>query len=122
MTSQHDVQTSSSITTTGDLEYTLLVFSTNLQDSIDLNCSFAQNHSFETKMMRDCPLLVVIKYVHIFHFVVEKWFQVQVRPNTTVKFLYPIIPSGINPSIGIGPTQGQRKTLTRVGQEAFRDR
>ena len=24
----------------------------------------------------------------------------------------PIIPLGINPSIGIGPTQGQRKTLT----------
>ena len=39
------------------------------------------------------------------------------RPNTTVKLLYPIIPSGINPSIGIGPTQGQRKTLTRVGFE-----
>ena len=39
------------------------------------------------------------------------------RPNTTVKFLYPIIPSGINPSIGIRPTQGQRKTLTRVGFE-----
>ena len=37
------------------------------------------------------------------------------RPNTTVKFLYPIIPSGINPSIGTGPTQGQRNTLTRVG-------
>ena len=34
-----------------------------------------------------------------------------------MKFLYPIIPSGINPSIGIGPTQGQRKTLTRVGFE-----
>ena len=39
------------------------------------------------------------------------------RPNTTVKLLCPIIPSGINPSIGIGPTQGQRKTLTRVGFE-----
>ena len=43
--------------------------------------------------------------------------QVRMRPNNTVKFLYPIIPSGINPSIGIGPTQGQRKTLTRVGFE-----
>ena len=43
--------------------------------------------------------------------------MVRVRPNTTVKLLYPIIPSGINPSIGIGPTQGQRKTLTRVGFE-----
>ena len=43
--------------------------------------------------------------------------QVRMRPNTTVKFLYPIIPSGIKPSIGIGPTQGQRKTLTRVGFE-----
>ena len=42
------------------------------------------------------------------------------RPNTTVKFLYPIIPSGINPSIGIGPTQGQKKTLTRVGFEGER--
>ena len=30
-------------------------------------------------------------------------------------FKYLIIPSEINPSIGIGPTQGQRKTLTRVG-------
>ena len=30
-------------------------------------------------------------------------------------FSYPIIPSGINPSIGIGSTEGQRKTLTRVG-------
>ena len=39
------------------------------------------------------------------------------RPNTTVKILYPIISSGINPSIGIGPSQGQRKTLTRVGFE-----
>ena len=39
------------------------------------------------------------------------------RPNTTVKLLFPIIPSGINPSIGIGPTQGQRKTLIRVGFE-----
>ena len=39
------------------------------------------------------------------------------RPNTTVTLLCPIIPSGINPSIGIGPTQGQRKTLTRVGFE-----
>ena len=39
------------------------------------------------------------------------------RPNTTVKLLCPIIPSGINPTIGIGPTQGQRKTLTRVGFE-----
>ena len=39
------------------------------------------------------------------------------RPNTTVKLLFPIIPSGIHPSIGIGPTQGQRKTLTRVGFE-----
>ena len=36
---------------------------------------------------------------------------------TTVKFSYPIVPSEINPSIGIGPTQGQRKTLTRVGFE-----
>ena len=31
--------------------------------------------------------------------------------------LYPIIPSGISPSVGIGPTQGQRKTLTMVGFE-----
>ena len=44
-------------------------------------------------------------------------FQVRMRPNTTMNLLYPIIPSGINPSIGIGPTQGQRKTLTRVGFE-----
>ena len=29
----------------------------------------------------------------------------------------PIIPSGIYPSTGMGPTQGQRKTLTRVGFE-----
>ena len=28
-----------------------------------------------------------------------------------------IIPSGINPSIGIGSTQGQRKTMTRLGFE-----
>ena len=27
----------------------------------------------------------------------------------------PIIASGIHPSTGMGPTQGQRKTLTRVG-------
>ena len=32
-------------------------------------------------------------------------------------FSYPIIPLGINPSIEIGSTQGQRKTLTRVGCE-----
>ena len=37
------------------------------------------------------------------------------NPNTSVKFSYPIIPSGVIPSIGIGPTQGQRDTLTRVG-------
>ena len=34
-----------------------------------------------------------------------------------VLFLYPINPSEINPGIGIGPTRGQRKTLTRVGFE-----
>ena len=49
--------------------------------------------------------------------IIKLWFQVRVRPNTTVKVLYPIIPSGINPSIGIGPTQEQRKTLIRVGFE-----
>ena len=32
-------------------------------------------------------------------------------------FYTPIIPSGINPSIGMVPIQGQRKTLTRVGFE-----
>ena len=37
------------------------------------------------------------------------------RPNTTVKFSHPIIQSEINPSIGIGLTQEQRKTLTWVG-------
>ena len=62
MTLQHDVQTSSSITTTVDLEYALLVFSTNHHDPIDPNCSI-HNHSFETEMMRDCPLLVVIESV-----------------------------------------------------------
>ena len=56
MTSQHDVQTSSSITTTVDLKYALLVFSTNHHDPIDPNCSI-HNHSFETEMVRDCPLL-----------------------------------------------------------------
>ena len=50
MRSQHDDQTSSSITTTGDLEYTWLVFSTNLHDPIDLNCCI-RNHSFETEMI-----------------------------------------------------------------------
>ena len=68
MTSGHDAEPSSSITTTGDLEYAMLVFSTNLHHPIDLNCSIC-NHSFETEMMRDCPLLVVMKSVHLFHFV-----------------------------------------------------
>ena len=40
-----------SITTAVDLEYILLVFSTNLHDPIVLNCSI-RNHSFETEMMR----------------------------------------------------------------------
>ena len=31
--------------------------------------------------------------------------------------MFPIITSGIHPSAGIGPAQGQRKTLTRVGFE-----
>ena len=51
MTSQHDVQTSSSIATIVHLEYILLVFSTNLHDPIDFNCSI-RNHSFETEMMQ----------------------------------------------------------------------
>ena len=38
-----------------DLEYALLVFSTNLHDLIDLKCSI-RNHSFETKMMLNYPL------------------------------------------------------------------
>ena len=37
------------------------------------------------------------------------------NPTTSVKFSYPIIPSRVIPSIAIGPTQGQRDTLTRVG-------
>ena len=32
-------------------------------------------------------------------------------------FSYSIVPSGINPTTGIGSTQGQRKTLTKVGFE-----
>ena len=51
MTSQHDVQSSSSVTTTVHLEYTLLIFSTNLYDPLDVHCSI-RNHSFETEMMR----------------------------------------------------------------------
>ena len=62
MTSQHDVQTSSSITIAVDLEYALLVFSMNHHDSIDPNCSI-HNHSFEIEMMRDRALLVVIESV-----------------------------------------------------------
>ena len=57
MTSQH-VQTLPSITTTVDLEYALLVFSTNHHDPIDPNCSI-HNYIFETKMICDCPLVVV---------------------------------------------------------------
>ena len=63
MTSQHDVQTSSSVTTTVwtvDLEYTSLVFSTDLHDSIDLNCSIRMQSQVETEMWRDCPLLYII--------------------------------------------------------------
>ena len=62
MTSQHDVQTSSSITTTVDLECALLVFSTNYHDPIGPNCSI-DNHSFETEMMLDCLLIVVTESV-----------------------------------------------------------
>ena len=71
MTSQHDVQILSSITTTVDLEYTLLVFPTILTFMIQLTLivAFTCNHSFETKMMHDCPLLAAIESVHIFHFV-----------------------------------------------------
>ena len=46
-----------------DLEYALLVFSTNVHDPIDLNCSI-RNHSFETEMMHDCPLLVELNLVN----------------------------------------------------------
>ena len=28
-----------------------------------------RNYSFKTEMMRDCPLVVVIESVHMFHFV-----------------------------------------------------
>ena len=63
MTSQHDVQTSSSITITVDLEYALLVFSINHHDPIDPNCSIHNHHSCEIEMMRDRPLLVVIESV-----------------------------------------------------------
>ena len=70
MTSQHDVQTSSSITTTVDLEYALIVFSTNHHDRIDPNCSI-HNHSFEIDMIRDCPLLVVIEFLLLMYTIIN---------------------------------------------------
>ena len=42
MTSQHDVQASSLITTIVDLEYALIVFSSNLYEPIDRNNSNSQ--------------------------------------------------------------------------------
>ena len=54
-----DVQTLYSITTAVDLGYALLVFSTNRRDQIDPTCNCSiRNHSFETQMMHNFPLLV----------------------------------------------------------------